>query len=196
MGVPAAQAQTRRRLVQGALGVAVAAGAATFELPGAAGATPSPAQDRRILAFALQLEYEMAAFYAAALRAGRLRGELRRFAEVAAEHERQHVKALRGALGVHAPAAPHFSFGREVTDPQRFAAASIALEEAAVGAYNGQAANLTRAALAPALEIVSVDARHAAWIRSLADKAPAPRAADPARDASAVAATFRRIGRR
>jgi rubrerythrin len=196
VGVIAAQPRTRRRFVQGAVGVAIAAGTATFDWPKAAAATPSQAQDRRILTFALQLEHEMAAFYEAALRAGRLRGELRRFAEVAAAHEREHVKALRDALGIHAPAVPRFSFGREVADPRRFTAAAIELEEAAVGAYNGQAANLTPAALAPALEIVSVDARHAAWIRSIANEPPAPRAADPARGAASVAATYRRIARR
>jgi rubrerythrin len=195
MGFVAAQPRTRRWFVRGAVGAAVTAGTATLDWPGPAAAAPSAAQDRRILTFALHLEYEMAAFYDAALRAGRLRGELRTFAEVAAAHEHEHVKALRDALGTHAPAAPHLSFGRNVVEPKRFTAAAIELEEAAVGAYNGQAANLTAAALAPALEIVSVDARHAAWIRAIADKPPAPRAADPARGAASVAATFRRIAR-
>jgi hypothetical protein len=45
-------------------------------------------------------------------------------------------------------------------------------------AYNGQAANLTKPALAAAAEIVSVEGRHAAWISDLAGEPPAPRAAD------------------
>ncbi len=55
---------------------------------------------------------------------------------------------------------------------------AIRLEELGLAAYNGAAASLTPEALADASRIVSVEARHAAWIRDLAGKNPAPRAAD------------------
>jgi Ferritin-like domain len=54
----------------------------------------------------------------------------------------------------------------------------VLLENIGVAAYNGQAANLTKGALAAAAEIVSVEGRHAAWISALAGEPPAPRAAD------------------
>jgi hypothetical protein len=60
------------------------------------------------------------------------------------------------------------------------------LEDAGVAAYNGQAANLTKKTLGPAAEIVSVEGRHAAWIRDILGLEPAPRAADTGADSSAI----------
>jgi hypothetical protein len=48
-----------------------------------------------------------------------------------------------------------------------FAATALALEDTGVGAYNGQGSNLRRRTLPAAASIVSVEARHAAWIRRL-----------------------------
>jgi hypothetical protein len=155
---------------------------------------PSPALDRRILRFMLQLERLQADFYAAALRHDGLGGALRAYAQTVAAHERAHVAFLERALGPEAPARPRPRSDRAPEDPGRFVAAAIALEDAAVAAYNGQAANLTRAALAGALEIVSVEGRHAAWIRDLGGRRPAPRAQDPGRDAARVTAALRAAG--
>ena len=47
-----------------------------------------------------------------------------------------------------------------------------------MAAYNGQAANLTKDALRGAATVVSVDARHAAWIRSIVGDTPAEDAVD------------------
>jgi hypothetical protein len=60
------------------------------------------------------------------------------------------------------------------------------LEDAGVAAYNGQAANLTRDVLGPAAEIVSVEGRHAAWIRDILGLEPAPRAADAGAESAAI----------
>jgi rubrerythrin len=153
----------------------------------------SAAQDREILQFALQVEQLKAAFYAEAAAKRKLTGELRQFAVVAAGHEQDHADALARALGRRAKKPPQFAFGNETTDAHAFTTAAIALEEAAVGIYNEEAANLRRPALALALEIVSVEGRHAAWIRSLAGDRPAPRAADPGQTSTAVLATLKRI---
>ena len=64
-------------------------------------------------------------------------------------------------------------------DPKRFARTAIRLEELGLAAYNGAATSLTPDALADAARIVSVEARHAAWIRDIAGANPAPRAAEP-----------------
>lgn len=144
----------------------------------AAAAAPSPAQDREIFNFALLLEYLQAAFYADAVRRGALTGDVLRFAQVVSEHERAHVDYLRKALGRHARGRPTFDFGKATRDERAFLDAGVLLENIGVLAYNGQAANLTKPALAAAAEIVSVEGRHAAWISDLAGVPPAPRAAD------------------
>jgi len=188
-------AQPRRRFLKLALlGGAALAGVTSFEESDALSANGvSAAQDRRILAFALLLEDMKSAFYADALAHGKLEGELRRFAEVAGAHERAHAARLRRALGRHARPTPTFRFGKATRERASFIATATELEDLAVAAYNGQAANLTKKALPAALEIVSVEGRHAAWIRAIADEAPAPRAADPGAGTAEVDAILRRL---
>ena len=156
-----------------ALGALVAAGAPRGGLSGT-----SQSRDAEILNYALILEELTAAFYARAVAGGALSGELADFAEAAAAHEREHVEVIRGALGSKARPAPRFTFGKAVTSPARFAQAASELEELAVAAYNGQAANLSKPALQVAARIVSVDARHAAWIRAIRGRPPASQATD------------------
>jgi hypothetical protein len=190
-----ASAQPRRLFLKRALlGGASLAGIAAFADSDALGSSgPSAAQDRRIFAFALVLEDLKSAFYAEALDHGALRGELRQFAKVAGEHERAHAALLRRALGRSAKPTPQFRFGRSVREHAEFVTTAARLEELAVAAYNGQAGNLTKQGLSSAIGIVSVEARHAAWIRALADEAPAPRAADPGEGTAEVAAALKRL---
>jgi len=68
------------------------------------------------------------------------------------------------------------------------------IEDIGVRAYNAQAPNLTVAALGAAAKIVSVEARHAAWIRDLAGVDPAPDAAEPVLTAEQVQAALRDTG--
>jgi rubrerythrin len=138
----------------------------------------SAATDAEILTFALSMERLQAAFYAEALKAGRLTGEARQFAQVVGAEEQEHVKYIAAALGASAGTSPRFRFGNAATDPGQFVATAISLEEAGLGVYNGQAVNLTPKTLAAAARIVSVEARHAAWARALAGKDPAPVAVD------------------
>lgn len=186
-GIPRTQALRRAAIAVSALW----AGDAAFgRLTAEAGTSPSPAQDVQILKFALLLEELQAAFYAGALAHGSLRGELRDFADVVGSHERQHAAFIRTALGAKAGKTPRFGFGDAVRTPKRFAATAVALEDLGVAAYNAQAPNLTPGALAAAGRIVSVEARHAAWIRDLTGQNPAPRAADLPMAAAAVTAAL------
>jgi hypothetical protein len=179
-------------------GVAGAAAVGGFVLLGprarSAGAAPSRAQDQKIFNFALLLEYLQAAFYSEGVDHGRLRGEVREFAEIVSEHERAHVVYLQKALGSQARKRPRFTFGDATRDQQKFLAAAVLLENTGVAAYNGQAANLTKKALAAAAEIVSVEGRHAAWVSDLAGQDPAPRAADPGATAAEVISILRGTG--
>ena len=158
------------------LGAVLAAGAPRGGLSGT-----SQARDIEILNYALLLGELQAAFYRRALRRAGLTGELREYAEVVAGHKREHVRLLRGALGANARPAPRFAFGDAVSSPARFAATAITLEELGVAAYNGQATNLSKPALQAAARIVSVNARHAAWIRAIQDKRPASQPTDEAK---------------
>ena len=163
-------------------------------LPESAGSAPSPSLDRKIFQFALQLEYLQAAFYAAAVEAGSLRGEVLEFAETVGGHEQEHVDYLTNALGSAAGAKPQFDFRQATRSERAFLDAAVLLENTGVAAYNGQAANLTKKSLAAAARIVSVEGRHAAWVSSLAGRNPAPRAADPGASASAVTGIVKRTG--
>jgi len=159
-----------------------------------AAAAASKAQDARILRLVLQVEYTQVAFYEQALREASLRGDLREFAETALEHEHQHLAAIRGALGPKAGKRPEFDFGLATKDARAFRETAIRLEDIAVSGYNGQATNLTPGTLAAAAEIVSVEARHAAWVRAIAGEVAAPDPVDKPLTARQVATGLREIG--
>jgi len=182
----------KRALVAG--GAVAAGGAVLGALPRLASSAPSPAQDVKILNLVLLLEYVESAFYAEARARGALRGELREFVRVVGAHEQQHLSALKDALGSNARKEPRLRFGKATTDPDAFVAAAIELEDTSVAAYNGQATNLTRPTLAVAAKIVSVEARHAAWIRAIAGKPPAADATDPSLTQGQVQAALQKTG--
>jgi rubrerythrin len=162
--------QTRAGFLRGALvgGGALLAAAAT-----PASAAGDKAGDISILNFALTLEELQAAFYTEVERNRVLHGALKRQADTVGATERAHVRALRAALGSHAIARPHFDFGGATEGASAFRRTAVAFEDLAVAAYKGQAPRISsRAYLASALAIHSVEARHAAWIRRLAGKPP------------------------
>lgn len=182
----------KRVLVAG--GAVTATGAAMGALPRLASSAPSPAQDVRILNLVLLLKYVTSAFYEEARDGGALRGELREYVRVVGAHEQQHLSALQGALGNKARKEPRLGFGNATTDPDTFVAAAINLEDTSVAAYNGQATNLTKPTLAVAAKIVSVEARHAAWIRAIAGRPPAADATDPTLTQAQVQAALQKTG--
>jgi hypothetical protein len=170
------------------------AGLLAAGLPRLARSAPSAAQDQKILNFALLLEYVESAFYADAMAKGKLSGELREYASIVGGHERAHVAFLKKVLGSKARKKPTLEFGDATADPQKFTVAAITLEETMIAAYNGQATNLTKGTLAAAAKIVSVEARHAGWIRAIAGKNPAPNATDKPETAAEVQADLNRTG--
>jgi hypothetical protein len=174
---------SRAKLLSRALvigGGVVAGGIAIGGLPGLSLARSSPAQDVRVLNLLLLLEYVQAAFYADANKHASLTGELAEFSRTVGTHEDKHVAFFKKALGSKARAKPRVNFGGATRTPRAFTAAAIALEDLGVAAYNGQATNVTRKTLAAAATIVSVEARHAAWIRDIAGRLPAISPIDPA----------------
>ena len=195
---PAIGIRSSRRVLLGPAGVLGAL--ATIPLIGRllrlgdASASPSKAQDTKILQLVLQVEYTQVAFYEEALRQAGLTGDLHDFARAALEHERQHLAAIRKALGTTAGAKPSFDFGHSVKSASAFSEAAIQLEDTAVASYNGQATNLTKGTLAVAAEIVSVEARHAAWVRAIAGEVAAPDPVDQPMTAKEAVAGLRELG--
>jgi ferritin-like protein len=177
-----------RALEATALAVAGAAagGFVLGELADPATSRPSAKQDAEILNFALLLEYVQAGFYAEGIKRAKLDGDLLTFARTVAAQEQDHLDFLKQALGGAARSAPKLDFGDDTADAERFGAAAIKLEDLGVAAYNAGAPNLTKGTLAAAAKIVSVEARHAAWIRDLRGEIPAPDAAEPATTADQV----------
>ena len=138
-----------------------------------------PSNDVFILNYALVLEYLQAAFYTEAERMGALQGRTARAAEVVGSVERAHVDAFKDVLGRKAVKRPTFDFQGTTEDPRAFLKTAVAFEDLAVAAYKGQATRLeSKSALASALAIHSVEARHAAWMRYLFDVNPAQSAFD------------------
>jgi rubrerythrin len=187
-----ASLELRRRFLRratGAFATVAAGGGAIAALASASSGHGLSGRDRQVLEFALGLERLQDAFYAEALRAGRLTGEARQFAEVVGGEERTHLRYLAHTLGASTAATHRYRFGDATSDDRRFVAAAVSLEETGLAAYNGQAENLSRAALRSVARVISVEARHAAWARGLAGMQPAPVPADM--PISAAAATRR-----
>ncbi|WP_320672116.1 ferritin-like domain-containing protein [Patulibacter defluvii] len=143
--------------------------------------------DVDVLNFALTLEHLETAFY----RVGRtldLRDEVAATARRFGREEAEHVAALTATieqLGGKPAAAPRFRF--PVRDEASFLRLATTLEDTGVSAYNGAAPAIrSKEVLAAAGSIVQVEARHAAVIRLLRGKDPAPRGFDVASEKDAV----------
>ncbi|WP_051472097.1 ferritin-like domain-containing protein [Patulibacter minatonensis] len=163
-------------LRNGALAGAGAVGLGIFGLPSIADATISTKKkslknDVKILNYALLLEYLEFSFYDAAVKQGTFASEpLKQFAAVVRAHEKAHVDFLKKGLGKSAIGVPTLNTDAVKTaiSVENFAATAQALEDTGVSAYAGQGPNLkTKGFVVAALQIHSVEARHAAWIRTL-----------------------------
>ncbi len=134
-----------------------------------------------VLNFALTLEYLEAEFYQTGVgTSGLLPSDVRDQFDQIRKHEVAHVAFLRQVLGSRAVSKPAFDYtagkGRKngpfadvFSNPVTFAAVAQAFEDTGVRAYKGQAANLMSndTVLQAALQIHSVEARHAAQVRRI-----------------------------
>ncbi len=131
-----------------------------------------------VLNFALTLEYLESSFYniGTSTRGLIMDARLNAGFKIIRDHENEHVAFLSStiiALGGTPVTKPEFDFTAGGTFPTVFSdfatflAVSQAFEDTGVRAYKGQAANLmsSNAVLTAALQIHSVEARHAAYIR-------------------------------
>ncbi|WP_153797342.1 ferritin-like domain-containing protein [Foetidibacter luteolus] len=153
-------------------------------------AGPPPSSVIDVLNFALTLEYLEAEFYKAGIAKGSAlipSAAAMQAIKTIGTHEAQHVTFLRTAItssGGTPIDLPKFDlsggsgsgngpFKDAFTNYQLFLAVAQTLEDTGVRAYKGQAGNLlgTGAVLTAALNIHSVEARHASHIRQMRQKA-------------------------
>lgn len=156
----------------GQLGLGAAIAAIPFIKPGRVQAQSSDG-DFGILNYALTLEYLERSFYRQGTAAGFIPSAVAPLFTKIRQDEEAHVTLLRGAI-TQAGGDPvdytdsDFNFGMFVQSYANFAALAQGLEDTGVRAYKGQAAAImNKDYLTVALQIHSVEARHAAAIRRL-----------------------------
>ncbi|WP_421939185.1 ferritin-like domain-containing protein [Pedobacter sp.] len=138
----------------------------------------NPASVTEVLNFALALEYLEYNYYDNALKLAIIpSGAPRTAITTIRDHERAHVDLLKGALKITGPDAYVYTdfdftatgtFADVHTNYQTFLKVALAFEDTGVRAYKGQAPILKgNAVLTTALQIHSVEARHASHIRQM-----------------------------
>lgn len=171
--------------VYGAAAVSPAVRDAFAQSSDATEGTDEQKTDIIVLNFALVLEYLESTFYERGLdQVSGLSSDAKKLVEVLAEDESKHVDALIQTvekLGGEKAQRPKFDFSSAYTDEKTFLKVANTLEDTGVSAYSGAAPMLTVTDVkAAAGSIVQVEARHAALIRLLRGKDPAPQAFDVA----------------
>lgn len=136
------------------------------------------ASDVGILNFALLLEELEAAFYAAVVSSGKItNGKELEYMRYLGSQEAAHVSFLRSILADRVVfttsdlSLNQTSLGNILANRDRILNTAVTLEDVGVHAYNGAGASLTNSTfILAAGSIVSVEARHAAGVRSLLNR--------------------------
>ncbi len=136
------------------------------------------ADDVGILNFALLLEELEAAFYALALKSGKVTDRKEYdYLQAIGKHEATHVKFLREVLAENVMfRTKDLSFSQAglntvLKDRRTILSTAVALEDTGVHAYNGAGTSLKNPTyLLAAGSIVSVEARHTAGVRGLLNR--------------------------
>lgn len=137
----------------------------------------TPTDVKGILNFALTLEYLEAEFYTMGVATAGLipSGPALNALTTIRDHENQHVAFLKTAIGSGAVAKPTFdftaggTFANVFSNYDTFLAVAQVFEDTGVRAYKGQAGGLmgNKDILTAALNIHSVEARHASHLRQM-----------------------------
>jgi hypothetical protein len=152
--------------------------------------------DIDILNYALTLEHLETEFYTqAAKQVKGLSGYESKLTKELRDNESEHVDALTATirkLGGKPAAKPAFDFGAAFGSRSVYLKTANVLEDTGVSAYNGAAPMVSSTeVLAAAGSIVQVEARHAALVRLVRERPPAPRAFDKASDMDEVLAAVK-----
>jgi rubrerythrin len=182
-------------LVRAAIG-----GGALAAGPLAARAVADIKDDVGLLEYLLSLEYVQSGLYRDALKAISLSDDVARLARELRDEEVEHVDALRATIeeaGGRPPERLPLEFGDALASEAAFLKLANTLEDTAVSAYNGAAPRLeSREFLAVFASIAQVEARHAALVRLVREKPPAPLAFDKASNRQAVRTAIREYEQR
>ena len=161
---------------------AAAAGALGYfgaSVEGADAAAAKTENDIAILRFDQTLEYLQAGLYTEAERLGALKPATLGWARIVGAHERAHLRAIENLLGDKALKNPGFDYGGVTSDESAFLKTAVAFEDLTAALLKWQAPRLdSRAIVAAAVSLHSVETRHAAWIRHLVGLEPATTAFD------------------
>jgi hypothetical protein len=170
---------SRASFLRKSLGAAVGIGA-LFSATDAGAATANTKNDVAILQFDLVLEYLQAGLYTEAERLGELTPTTLAWARVVGAHERAHIHAIKGLLGRrNLVPSPNFNYRNVTSDEQPFIRTAVAFEDLTAALLKWQAPRLdSRAIVAAAVTLHSVETRHAAWIRHIVGLRPATTAFD------------------
>jgi hypothetical protein len=152
--------------------------------------------DVDILNYALTLASLETEFYVqAAKQVKGLSSYERKLTKELRDNEAEHVDALAATikkLGGKAVKKPTFDFGGAFSNRATYLKTANTLEDTGVSAYNGAAPMIASAeVLGAAGGIVQIEARHAAMIRLVRNKPPAPAAFDKASEMDAVLAAVK-----
>ena len=170
---------TRAAFLRRSLGALAAAGVGGLFVGEAVAAPEATKNDIAILRFDLVMEYLQSGLYTEAERLGELSQKTLAWARVVGAHERAHVKALEGLLGPNVVPSPAFNYRGVTSNEQSFIKTAVAFEDLTAALLKWQAPRLdSRALVAAAVTLHSVETRHAAWIRYLIGLKPAASAFD------------------
>ena len=163
---------------------------AALAVPPALGARSSKRDDVKIFQYALNFEYLQATFYTEAEQAGTVSRMAERkavWAKTLGAHERAHVKIIKQVLGDAATKRPFFNFRGNTESESKFTRTAVAMEDLTTALLTGATPALnSRALVAAAFSLLTVEARHAAWARHLAGVLPAAAPFDRAKSVAEV----------
>jgi len=163
-------------------------GALVAALASVARGAEADVRDTDVLNFDLTFEYLQAGFYDEALRFGALGKETTRWARVIGAHEKAHVRILSEVLGRKAVKKPFFDYQGVTEDEDAFTRTAVAMEDLTTDLLIGQLNQVRAPALVSALfSLLSVEARHAAWVRHAVGVLPIAGPLDQAKSLQEVA---------
>lgn len=146
----------------------------------ALGASPAAAKissgDVEVLNFDLAWEFLQASFYTEAEKlgtVGRMEPAMAQWARTFGAHERAHVRILQSVLGRQAVKKPRFDFHGVTENINSFTKTVVAFEELTTALLLAQTPRLKERGLVAALfSLLTVEARHVAWVRHQLELSP------------------------
>jgi hypothetical protein len=169
---------------------------AVLAAPASASAAATSATDLEILNFGLRFERLQAAFYTEADSmgtVGKMTARKQQWARTLGAHERAHVRIIKKVLGDRAGRRPAFDFHGVTENEDSFTRTAVAMEDLTVALLTGITPRMRDRALVAALfGLLTTEARHAAWARSIVRTTPAANAFDDPRSLDGVGALLGR----